>query len=174
MTDQTGVKPTRWLQLPYWLTGILMTISTIMHWLVSQTLFVVEILGKDSSPGYFYINYSPFAIFSIGVVSTILVVLITIYYFLPVRTWMPLMAGSARVVFESCVRLEPNLPLEGIEWGDVSTPMKRLAGFGNVARELKKGATYPGMISREDYGDYQYSFQGFGGDSDVDPLFPRY
>jgi hypothetical protein len=174
MTDQTGVKPTRWLQLPYWMTGILMTLSTIMHWLVSQTLFVVEILGKDSSPGYFYMNYSPFAIFSIGIVSTILVVLITVYYFLPVRTWMPLMAGSARVVFESCVRLEPNLPMEGIEWGDVSTPIERLAGFGNVARELQKGATYPGMISREDYGDPHYSFQRFGGDSDVDPLFPSF
>ena len=47
-TADRGLRSTRWLQLPYWATAILMAINTILHWLVSQTMFVVEILGRDS------------------------------------------------------------------------------------------------------------------------------
>ena len=45
-TADRGLRSTRWLQLPYWATTILMAINTILHWLVSQTMFVVEILGS--------------------------------------------------------------------------------------------------------------------------------
>jgi hypothetical protein len=168
-TDETGVRATRWLQLPYWLTAILMTLSTVMHWLVSQTMFVVEILG---SPGYFYMNYSPLAIIGIGVVATVLVLGITIYYFVPLRTWMPLMAGSARVVFESCVRLDSSsLPVGGIAWGDVSTPRERLAGFGEIVGPLVKGVMYPGLIAEEHQHNLEYMFSK---DSDTEPLVRRY
>ena len=47
-----------------------------MHWLVSQTMFVVEILGENRT-NLFYINYSPLAILSIGIVSMVLVLGIT-------------------------------------------------------------------------------------------------
>jgi hypothetical protein len=168
-TDETGVRATRWLQLPYWLTAILMTLSTVMHWLVSQTMFVVQILG---SPGYFYMNYSPLAIICIGIVAAVLVLAITIYYFIPVRTWMPLMAGSARVVFESCVRLDSaSLPVGGVAWGDISTTTERLAGFGEIVGPLVKGVMYPGLIVEEHRDNSEYMFRV---ESDTEPLFRRY
>src|SRR5271163_1136687 len=88
-SKEIGVRATRWLQRPYWLTAILMVISTLMPFLVSQTLFVVEILGVTRFSGYFFTNYSPLAIFAIGIIATILVLGITIYYFIPIRTNMP-------------------------------------------------------------------------------------
>jgi hypothetical protein len=147
-TDEVGFRPTRWLQLPYWLTGSLMVISTLMHWLVSQTLFVVEILAQGNNH-FYYLNFSPLAIILIGVVATVLVVAITVYYYIPVRTWMPFMAGSARVVFGSCTRLSAKLPVHGLAWGDVSTPTERLAGFGETVRPLVMGVTYPNLLADE-------------------------
>jgi hypothetical protein len=35
-----------------------MTINTTLHWLVSQTMFVVEIFGAEITDSEFYINYS--------------------------------------------------------------------------------------------------------------------
>ena len=138
-SKEIGVRATRWLQLPYWLTAILMVISTLMHFLVSQTLFVVEILGATRFSGYFFTNYSPLAIFAIGIIATILVLGITIYYYIPIRTNMPLMAGSARVVFDSCSGLSTALPVGGIAWGDISTPIKQQVGFGETVRPLLDG-----------------------------------
>lgn len=149
-----GVKATRWLQLPYWLTFILMALNTVLHWLVSQTLFVVEILANSQKAANFYLNFSPLAIFSIGLASTILVLGMTIFYFFPIKTWMPLMAGSLRIVLESCLHLPPlatmdgrlvnGVPDGGVMFGDISTENERLAGFGVTAQDLVPGATYPG------------------------------
>ena len=141
---EKGVVATRWLQLPYWLTFLLIALNTVLHWLVSQTLVVVEILPSTTKPANFYLNFSPIAIICIGGASTILILFMTIYYFIPISTWMPLMAGSVKMVLESCSRLDPQLPRGGIMWGDISTNQRRLAGFGPVVDLLVEGATYPG------------------------------
>jgi hypothetical protein len=168
-TNETGVRATRWLQLPYGVTAILMMLSTIMHWLVSQTLSVVEIEGKTGTS--FYLNHSSFAILCIGMVASVLVLGMTIYYFIPVRTNMPLMAGSARVVFESCKRLPSRLPSEGIAWGDISTSTERLAGFGETVSPLIVGAKYPGLIADEMYLD-EYNFMS-NAEADTELLVRR-
>lgn len=122
-----------------------MALNTVLHWLVSQTLFVVEILPNQQKPANFYLNFSPLAIICVGGASTILVLGMTIFYFVPIKSWMPLMAGSLRTVLESCLYLpSPPLPKGGIMWGDISTERQRLAGFGILAAELVPGAIYPG------------------------------
>jgi hypothetical protein len=148
-TSKEEVHATRWLQLPYWLTFLLIALNTVLHWLVSQTLFVVEILPSATKPANFYLNFSPLAIVCIGVASTILILAMTIYYFVPIETWMPLMAGSVQIVLESCSRLEAQLPKGGVMWGDISTRERRLAGFGPMADLLVPGAVYPGDRSME-------------------------
>jgi hypothetical protein len=171
--DEVGTRDTRWLQLPYWLTGLLMSLNTIMHWIVSQTLFVVEILGNAQTRPNFYLNFSPLAIFCIGAVATILILGMTIYYFIPIRTWMPLMAGSGLVVFESCVRLEARLPAKGVMWGDVSTRQRRLAGFAQVADELVERVYYQSDRNNEpEYLRHRGSIYSFA-ESDTAPLVGR-
>ena len=153
-----GVRNTRWLQLPYVMTAMLMIVSTTMHWIVSQTMFVVEVENLSGLPLVnnthapdeiiFAICYSPTAIFVIAVMSLAAVLGITIYYLIPFRTWMPFMAGSARVVFASCCALPKDLPVDGIMWGDVSDEWGRLAGFGENAKGIQGGEIYPERFKR--------------------------
>ena len=146
--DKIKVKTSRWLQLPYWITIVWMILNSLMHWLLSQTLFVVEILGHTLTSTTFYINYSPMAISAIGAVASVLSVAIIIYFCMRRKSWMPLMGGSLLIVFESCLHLpygpNPDLPKGGIMWGDISTPNERRAGFGPTAKNLVLGAVYPG------------------------------
>jgi hypothetical protein len=154
-----GTRNTRWLQLPYSVSIILMVVSTAMHWIVSQTLFVVEVEnqsglpvlnGTPTPPGLVYIIcYSPTAIFVTACLSGLLILKITIYYVYPFRSCMPFMAGSARVVFASCTALPRQLPKDGVMWGDVSDQYGRLAGFGENARAIRVGEIYPERWNRQ-------------------------
>jgi hypothetical protein len=128
-----------------------MSISVFLHWFVSQTLFVVEIYFSDVHvASVFHMHYSPLAIIIAGTAGSVLVLGLTVYYFIPVRSWMPLMAGSAKVVFNSCSRLSMSeLPRNGIGWGDISFRNERLAGFAVVVGKMVEGVRYPGLISDE-------------------------
>jgi len=171
---EPGIQSARWLQLPYWVTALLMSISVLLHWLVSQTLFVVEIYFSEATlASVFHLHFSPLALISVGTMAMVLVFGITFYYFIPIRTWMPLMAGSTRVVFDSCFQL-PNtgLPRSGIGWGDISTTNERVAGFGGVVARMVEGVKYPGLISEEPQAflsDYPYVTE-----FDTEPLVRRY
>jgi len=84
---------------------------------------------------------------------------------------MPLMAGSARVVLDSCHQLPASsLPKEGIGWGDISTNIERQAGFREEIGRMVEGVRYPGIINEEqpfyDYVPYTYSI-------DTEPLVGR-
>ena len=159
-SQERGVRNARWLQLPYWLTGTLMSISIFLHWFVSQTLFVVEIYFADAHvASVFHMHYSPLAIIVAGTASIVLVLGLTVYYFVPVPTWMPLMAGSAKVVFDSCSRLPATeLPRNGVGWGDISFRNERLAGFGQVVGKMVEDVRYPGYISDETTFRYDYPY----------------
>jgi hypothetical protein len=147
--DQVGgVRATRFLQLPYAATAFFMTTSTILHWLVSQALFVSG--GIDQFPfewsqfsGVAVIVWSPLALLIIGLITFILLLATTIYYIWPFYTVMPVMAGSARVVLDACCQLQEPLPMSGIQWGDISSDKEWIAGFGEIVGELKDGVTYP-------------------------------
>lgn len=153
-----GVRNTRWLQLPYVMSIMLMIVSTTMHWIVSQTMFVVEVENlsglpvRNNTPApdaiIFAICYSPTAIFVIAIMALAAVLGVTIYYLIPFQTWMPFMAGSARVVFASCCALPKDLPVDGIMWGDVSDEWGRLAGFGENAKGIQGGEIYPERFKR--------------------------
>jgi hypothetical protein len=171
---EPGIQSARWLQLPYWVTALLMSISVLLHWLVSQTLFVVEIYFSEATlASVFHLHFSPLALISVGTMAMVLVFGITFYYFIPIRTWMPLMAGSTRVVFDSCFQL-PNtgLPRSGIGWGDISTTNERVAGFGGVVARMVEGVKYPGLTREEPQAflsDYPYVTE-----FDTEPLVRRY
>ena len=149
-----------------------MVVSTLMHWLVSQTLFVVEVYFDNTGVmSVFHLHFSPLAIVMVGMIGIVLVVGITIYYFTPLRTWMPLMAGSTRVVFDSCVRLpRSSLPRGGIEWGDISTGNERMAGFGEMVARMVEGVRYPGLISEEPSFDTYAQYSPYVAMFDTEPL----
>jgi hypothetical protein len=141
---QPGTVTKRQLQLPYWLTGIIMIASVGLHWLVSQTLTLIE--AEEGN----FVNFSPTAIFCVGIVSAVLVFILNIFYFIPTTSWMPLMRGSVQTVLYYCGGLQSELPEHGIAWGDISTKTLRLAGFGESVKPMIPDAIYPSEIIDDD------------------------
>jgi hypothetical protein len=136
-----------WLQLPVTITVIWMLLNSVMHWLLSQTLFVVEILPGSIAPANFYLNYSPPAIFTVGIVATVVAIGMIIFIFWPQQSKMPLMNGSLLVVLQSCLHLKgDDIPSSGVSWGDISRyaghGTLKLAGFGSTVDPMKNGAEY--------------------------------
>jgi len=107
----------------------------------------------------------------VGTVALILVLGMTLYYFIPVKTYLPLMAGSTRVVFDSCFKLPPNIPRTGIGWGDISMGNERYAGFGGVVGRMVHGVKYPGDINLELHSQFDDSRST---ELDTDPLVWKY
>jgi hypothetical protein len=142
-TNEPGTRPTRWLQLPYWVTACLMLLSVVLHWLASQTLNVTETIGAE---GRFVLNYSPQANLYLGVLVLVLQITINIVAVNKVETWMPPLRGSVRLVLYYCSRLPATLPSNGIAWGDISSDRERFAGFGATVRSMVLGVTYPSII----------------------------
>jgi len=137
-----GVRITRFLLLPYAATALLMTVSTVLHWLVSQAIYVNNGVDQfelyDNGTGIFW---SPVALLITGFISFALLLVISSYYVWSFEIVMPVMAGSARVVLDAC---KQPLPADGIQWGDISTDEARKAGFNESVQELKTWMTYPG------------------------------
>lgn len=149
--DHRRYKTSRYLQLPTTFTVIWMLINSVMHWLLSQTLFVVEILPGRETPANFYLNYSPPAIFAIGFIVTVVVICMIIFFFWPQKSKMPLMNGSLLVVLQSCLHLKgDDVPVGGISWGDISRyagdGKMRLAGFGPSVDKMEVGAEYGAVL----------------------------
>jgi len=149
--DHNRYKTSRWLQLPATFSVIWMFVNTFLHWLLSETLFVVEILPGPQSPANFYLNFSPPAIFAVGISATIVVLSMIIFFLWPQKSHMPLMNGSMLVVLQSCLYLQDDdVPPGGISWGDISwyagRGRMRLAGFGLRAGRMVEGQEYGGVL----------------------------
>ena len=120
------------------MTGFLMTLSIFLHWLVSQSLFLFG--GLSARPLHIW---SPRGVVIIIAISSVMILGMTIHWFIPVRTRMPLMGGSAYAVLDASSYLQEPLPRDGIQWGDISTVSERIAGFGQSVGDLEDGAEYP-------------------------------
>jgi hypothetical protein len=119
-----------------------MAVSTLLHWLASQAVFVG---GDTTINGFtFGLCWSPVALIAIASTTFVLLIGLSVVYFIPFRSQMPVMAGSARVVIDACCKLRLPLPDLGIQWGDISTIDQRIAGFGEDVGKLEKGVSYPG------------------------------
>lgn len=141
-----GTPSTRWLQLPYNLSALMITVSILLHWVACQAFYCVESYSETfQSPLVFIVVYQiPFPTLVLAILWTSLVITIIFIRVLPQSTPMPIMAGSARVVLASCCRLT-KLTEDGIMWGDItelSSASKRQAGFASSASDIVEGAWY--------------------------------
>jgi len=139
-----GTRSSRWLQLPYTLSALLIVVSICLHWLASQTVFLVESYQQEFQGMTIILYVMPLPAIVLACIWTVLVLTITIIYVLPQRSLMPVMCGSARVVLASCNSLV-ELPEDGIMWGDIteiSGSSKRKAGFSRTAAAVKEGELY--------------------------------
>lgn len=140
----TGTRSTRWLQLPYILSLTLLSASVLLHWLGAQAVFLIETYQSDFQSMNISVYVMPLPTIVLACLWTALVLAITAMYFLPQRSIMPIMHGSARVVLASCGSLF-GLPRDGIMWGDITEvagSSKRKAGFSQSAKAIAKGVLY--------------------------------
>ncbi len=122
------------LQLPYIYAVPIMVASTILHWLISQSLFLVriyvwagdEIGGVDSSISS--IGYSPYAIvFALSLGGAMLMAALLLGFLRTYPATMPLAACCSASIAAACQPREDmakdELTLERLQWGVVDGGM---------------------------------------------------
>ncbi|PVH98584.1 hypothetical protein DM02DRAFT_615710 [Periconia macrospinosa] len=147
-------RSTYFLQLPYRFALPLMTLSSILHWLVSQSIFLVAIDvydfngakytmgvgGAGTIGGWKSCGYSPIAICSVFILGFFMVVAIIAFGFVPYKPGMNL-AGSCSAAISAACHLgkgEVNgvqAAQERLQWGVVGTNEE---GVGHCAFSTKE------------------------------------
>ncbi|KAM0755909.1 hypothetical protein T439DRAFT_351645 [Meredithblackwellia eburnea MCA 4105] len=89
-------KKTRWLQLPLLASASLMALGGIMHWLVSLTASITDIISDGAHSSTLVITPEP--LFVLVIVAGCLVLGITIFYCMRLKYKMPILNNSLGVL----------------------------------------------------------------------------
>ncbi|CAN9250055.1 unnamed protein product [Alternaria alternata] len=130
---------TYFLQLPYRFSIPLLLLSALLHWLVSQSLFLMSIdfydsLGRpgDYSPyhfkffGYQTVGFSPPAIIAVLVCGALMTISIVVLGYIPYRRGMPVAGSSSMAISAACHLTAEDGANEGtassekLQWGVVT------------------------------------------------------
>lgn len=114
---------TYWLQLPYTYSIPLLIMSSVLHWLVSQTLFFVRIEEVESKEVKTSCGYSPIAIITVIPIGIILVLAVVLIGFRRYDKGIPLAGGSSAAISAACHPPEEDVDarLLPVMWGEVNT-----------------------------------------------------
>jgi hypothetical protein len=157
-------RSTYFLQLPYRFGIPMVILSGTLHWLVSQSIFVVAFdvydeQGKPQTAGVGWehdavdrtCGYSPIAMLAVVIVGVIMLAAVVGFGFIPYKRGMPL-AGSCSLAISAACHPEGRskagdmlLSEEKLQWGVVSTGVdeKGHCAFSDeVMGPLIKGQTY--------------------------------
>lgn len=129
-SDPRGDQRSRYfLQLPYRWSIPLVLMSILIHWMLSQSIFVVAVEKPGDSEDttlYSTCGYSPIAIIAVVLTSAVLVsgVVITAYRRLP--TAIPVVGSCSLAIAAACHHpsgeAQPHEPLLALRWGVMSAP----------------------------------------------------
>lgn len=155
-------RSTYYLSLPYRYSIPLLVASTVLHWLVSQSIFYVEVILIDPNgvelPEETLVTcgYSPLAIiFAIllGLLMLLAAVLLGMRRF---KSHMPLAGNCSAAVSAACHPVvDGDHALKPIMWGEIANrvyPINRNGG-GGLANEDENGEGEGEELSAS-YGDY--------------------
>ncbi|KAH6867812.1 hypothetical protein B0T10DRAFT_502133 [Thelonectria olida] len=134
-----GKQRTRYfLQLPYRWGLPLLLMSILVHWLLSQSIFIVSLQhGDNEYTFYSACGYSPTAIISVILVSFFLVAAVAITGFQRLPTAMPVVGSCSLAIAAACHHHEgipqPNAPLTRLKWGVTQTHSEGRDAVGHCA-----------------------------------------
>lgn len=123
-------RSTYWLQLPYVYSIPLLVMSGILHWLVSQSLFLVRIIverrdyeEQELDDLISTCGYSPIAIITIIPLGALLLLVVIAIGFREYRKGMPLAGSCSAAISAACHRPEEDVDAAVLPvlWGVVST-----------------------------------------------------
>lgn len=118
-----GQRSTYWLQLPFTYSIPLLIMSSLLHWLVSQTLFFVRIEVVGSTEVITSCGYSPIAIITVIPIGVILVLVVFLMGFRRYEKGIPLAGSSSAAISAACHPPEEDVDARflPVMWGDVKT-----------------------------------------------------
>ena len=116
-------RSTYWLQLPYTYSIPLLIMSSLLHWLVSQTLFFVRIEEVESKDVITSCGYSPIAIITVIPIGVILLLVVALIGFKRYEKGIPLAGSSSAAISAACHPPEEDVDarLLPVMWGEVKT-----------------------------------------------------
>jgi hypothetical protein len=143
------------LQLPYRFSLPLVAMSILLHWLVSQSIFVVTFNVYDQTghrnwdgrqernieDGFLTCGYSPIAMLAVLIVGFFMLVAAVGFGYIPYKTGMPLAGSSSLAISAACHPEEDPgtgedaLSRQKLQWGVVSTGTD---GVGHCAFSSKE------------------------------------
>ncbi|KAF7183606.1 hypothetical protein CNMCM7691_003885 [Aspergillus felis] len=119
-------RSTYYLSLPYRYSFPLLTASALLHWLVSQSFFFVEIVPKtavdyvDGSISVVTCGYSPAAIIYAIIIGSVLVISAVVLGLRRFQSPMPLAAQCSAAISAACHPLTgSDHALKPVQWGEV-------------------------------------------------------
>ncbi|KAF2683140.1 hypothetical protein K458DRAFT_390412 [Lentithecium fluviatile CBS 122367] len=155
-------RSTYFLQLPYRFAFPLMALSGVLHWLVSQSIFLVSIVVYDSdgNPGSGFggladwssCGYSPIAMFTVIILGCLMIAVIISFGFVPFKKGMNL-AGSCSVAISAACHLAEDhvdgytAAVSKLQWGVVGMDDEGVGHCAFSTKEVeqpKKGEMYAG------------------------------
>ncbi len=118
-----GQRSTYWLQLPFTYSIPLLIMSSLLHWLVSETLFFVSIKEVESGTVITSCGYSPIAIIIVIPIGVILLLGVVLTGFRRYEKGIPLAGSSSAAISAACHPPEEDVDarLLPVMWGDVKT-----------------------------------------------------
>jgi len=155
-------RSTYFLSLPYRFGVPLMLISGILHWLVSQSIFLIAIDFYDAfgnpaarpPPGniawdYKTLGYSPAGAIAVLVLGGLLVISIVAAGYIPYKRGMPLAGSCSMAISAACHPIEQvgdgeNIAEKKLQWGVVSTGVDGIGHCSFSAEEV--GVVVAGKI----------------------------
>ncbi|CAG9974325.1 unnamed protein product [Clonostachys byssicola] len=126
-------RSTFFLQLPYRYSIPMLSVSVLMHWMVSQSLFVVQIFQKPTWLPQHGVEYSdaeePLTVPAYSPMAIILTIIIVAVTFLGIvglgrvrlRDGLPATKNSSLVISAACHPLEGTSSTDAVKWGVVLT-----------------------------------------------------
>ena len=156
-------RSTYFLQLPYRFGVPLVILSGALHWLVSQSIFLVAIdlydeygnLDRSSStyynPEWKTCGFSPVAMIAVVTIGCLMVVAIIGFGYMPYKRGMPLAGNSSRAISAACHPGQESesegsvISEQKLQWGVVSTSVDSVGHCAFSSREvgtLVKGQQY--------------------------------
>ena len=152
-------RSTYFLQLPYRFGIPLMVLSGTLHWLVSQSIFLIAIDYYDvfGAPGktlfefepdsYRTLGFSPSAIISVIVLGSLMIISIIGFGYVPYKGGIPL-AGSCSMAISAACHVDEDgaeAATKKLRWGVVSTGVDGVGHCAFSSGEASapvKGETY--------------------------------
>ncbi|KAG0646007.1 hypothetical protein D0Z07_7768 [Hyphodiscus hymeniophilus] len=155
-------RSTYYLQLPYWYAAPLLLLSGLLHWLMSQSLFLalVDIMDDegnlDTDESVSTVGYSCIAIFFAIIVGVIAVTAGLLNGFRRYNSGIPLVGSCSAAISAACHRQsdDASASLLPLKWGSVDTDSMKdighccLSSFEVTPPEY--GILYAGKSKKED------------------------